>query len=108
MLRLVVNSKHMIVKKLSLPLFYIFITAFAQAQTAEQVLGKYQKAISDLEFLSYRINNIDTFLNGNVWNTTGRCSLSALRMSRFSVFYSKRKGMTLMTKRFFMARNFIT
>lgn len=56
-----------------------FVTAFfliasaAGAQTAEEVLRKYNDAVDGLQTLTYRMHNIDTFLSGDVWNKKGYC-----------------------------------
>jgi thiol-disulfide isomerase/thioredoxin len=63
------------VKCIHLLLLLLFYTSFGYTQSPEEVLENYYKAISDLEYLSYRINNIDTFLNGSVWNKSGACLL---------------------------------
>ena len=53
----------------------ILLSNFGRAQTAEQVLSKYHDTIQGLKSFSYKINNIDTFLTGASWNTTGYCLL---------------------------------
>lgn len=79
------------VKSITLFLLLVFCTSFAYAQTPEEVLEKYYLAISDLKYLSYNTHNIDTFLNGEVWNKTGYCFLKRDKNLSFFGFQFKGK-----------------
>ncbi|HEY0741000.1 MAG TPA: TlpA disulfide reductase family protein [Chryseosolibacter sp.] len=59
------------------PLLILLCLPFfpVRAQTAEQVLEKFHRALNDLKTLSYSINNIDTFPGGKVWDKKGYCIL---------------------------------
>jgi peroxiredoxin len=43
------------------------------AQTADEVLKKYEQAKRNIQTMSYRIQRIDTFPGGSVWNNRGYC-----------------------------------
>lgn len=45
----------------------------AIAQSADEVFKKYQDAKRNLQTLTYRLQQIDTFPSGNIWNNTGYC-----------------------------------
>lgn len=61
------------------------------AQTAEEILEKYHNAIENIQNISYRTHNIDTFTDGTVWNKTGYCILKRGESKSLSGFLFKGK-----------------
>lgn len=61
------------------------------AQTAEEILEKYYTAIENIQNISYRTHNIDTFQSGTVWNKTGYCILKRGESKSLSGFLFKGK-----------------
>ncbi|MEX2594503.1 MAG: TlpA disulfide reductase family protein [Anditalea sp.] len=62
-------------KKLLVLFFLIGLPNLVQAQEAEEILKRYYDNLSNIENLSYRIHNIDTFLTGQVWDKKGHAIL---------------------------------
>lgn len=61
------------------------------AQTPEQILEKYYASVGDLKTLRYRMQTIDTFLTGTVWNKTGDCLLKRDRNDLFGFLFRAKR-----------------
>ncbi|HEY0656293.1 MAG TPA: TlpA disulfide reductase family protein [Chryseosolibacter sp.] len=70
---------------------FCFLFFAAHSQTAEQVFRNYRDAMGKWSSVSYRMNKIDTFTNGTVWNKTGFALIKKSREARDLGFIFKAK-----------------
>lgn len=67
-------------------MIFTFCVLPAYAQDASAIMKRYSEAIAKIELLSYKINRVDTFVNGTVWNKTGDCHFRRLPQNKLLGF----------------------
>lgn len=82
----------------------IIAPIFVSAQGVEEIIRKYEAAISQIQSISYDVRQLDTFVTGHVWDHTGRVTLireeeDTLFGFRFSAFKEAPTYTTLYTDR---------
>lgn len=55
--------------------FWLVITTWAQAQDAGQIVQQYRVAIAQIETLHCQVEQLDTFVTGNVWHYQGELTM---------------------------------
>ena len=86
-------------------LLLIFSSIPAYAQTAKDILAKYYDAIRKIDNISYTAHNIDTFLQGEVWNKTGYCIMKRGESKSLGGFLFKGKRDDMPVINFFDGTN---
>lgn len=80
------HQKKQVMKDIRTLLFTAFLFTFATAtgQDVDQVVKQYQNALSKIQSLDCKIEQLDTFVTGHVWHYNGK--LSMLRNEGDSLF----------------------